>query len=148
VGQCRQALPAADGMRIVAIHPRSGIQPSAYSLTFVQMRNVALPRSAYRCGGTGAHVFPFIKVFSGADGEGGLRRVGARGARRMESSAESSLPAVVGARRRPVSFLVGSSLCICHDPLTKQQHSCGARPRILACCPCMVTSQPSRPPHS
>jgi hypothetical protein len=41
VGQRRQALPAADGMRMVAIHPRSGIQPSAYSLTSVQVRNVA-----------------------------------------------------------------------------------------------------------
>ena len=41
MGQRRQALPAADGMRIVAIHPRSGIQPSAYSSTSVQLRNVA-----------------------------------------------------------------------------------------------------------
>jgi hypothetical protein len=41
VEQRRQALPAADGMRIVAIHPRSGIQPSTDSLTSVQVRNVA-----------------------------------------------------------------------------------------------------------
>jgi len=41
VGQRRQALPAADGMRIWAIHPRSDIQPSADSLTSVQVKNVA-----------------------------------------------------------------------------------------------------------
>ena len=41
MGQRRQALPAADGMRIWAIHPRSDIKPSAYSLTSVQVKNVA-----------------------------------------------------------------------------------------------------------
>ena len=41
MGQRRQALPAADGRRIWAIHPRSDIKPSAYSLTSVQVKNVA-----------------------------------------------------------------------------------------------------------
>ncbi len=41
MGQRRQALPAADGRRIWAIHPRSDIQPSADSLTSVQVKNVA-----------------------------------------------------------------------------------------------------------
>jgi hypothetical protein len=41
VGQRLQALPGADDMRILVIHPRSCIKPSAYSLTSVQVRNVA-----------------------------------------------------------------------------------------------------------
>ena len=40
-GQILQALPGAYGMQILAIHPRSCIKPSAYSLASVQLRNVA-----------------------------------------------------------------------------------------------------------
>ena len=36
-----EALPDAYGMRLLAIHPRSGIKPSAYSLASVQLRNFA-----------------------------------------------------------------------------------------------------------
>ena len=50
-----------------------------------------------------------------------------------------------GARCRSSSALLSSSAT------TLSRNSsipCGALPSILACCPGMVTSQPSRPPHS
>ena len=60
VGQRLLALPGADGMRLLAIRPRSCIKPSAYFLASVHRRGTVLHRSAYRCGGTGDHVLAWI----------------------------------------------------------------------------------------
>ena len=68
-----EALPDAYGMRLLAIHPRSGIKPSAYSLASVQLRNFATQVGVSLRGGAGDHVLPLTKGLSGADGQGGLR---------------------------------------------------------------------------
>ena len=51
----------------LAIYPRSGIKPSAYSLASIQLRNFAT-QVGVSLRGVGDHVLPLTKGLSGADG--------------------------------------------------------------------------------
>jgi len=62
-----EALPDTYGMRLLVIHPRSGIKPSAYSLASIPLRNVAT-QVGVSLRGAGDHVLPITKGLSGADG--------------------------------------------------------------------------------